>query len=190
MNARAWPWAAIGLYGVSALSLIAALVFFVKMQSDHAEIARLRAQGVVSRALVVAKMPDETVLRGYSGANRRRLHVRHVPKSTVAFADFPSKVAEKDLPVALPMTRESGEDTALHSVMIVPARVYDRTIVGDMLTVVDTPWDREAPVLVAEVNAFRCSEHKSHMVLALLHMVVTGAAGVIVQRPSLNRRSA
>lgn len=186
MNAQARPWVAIVLYCVSVLSLIVAFVFFMRMQEDQSAITHLREQGVVSRALVVEKKEDKTVVEGRRGRSRtiqyKILQVRHVPKSTVPFADFPAKVAESNLPVAPPPTGDPMGDSEYVGVMFVPASVYDKTKIGDLLTVVNTPWDRSEPVLVSDVNAFKSGEYNLLVGLALVVMVLSGLAGWFVGR--------
>jgi hypothetical protein len=182
MNAAARPW--IGLFfKISAfLALIIAFIFFMKMQEEQSANDKLRNQGVVSRALVTEKKQDTTTTQ-HSGMGRRSsgyttendiwvLTVRHVPKSTVKFADFPSRVKEADLPVAPPVTGDPLKDSGNIGIMWVSKELYDRARVGDILTVVNTPWDSESPVLVSEVEAFDPSPYYPRMAIALFLMVL------------------
>ena len=194
MNASARPWVVICLYCVSALALIGAFVFFMRMQEDQSANSKLRSYGVVSRALVVEKKEDTTVVEQRRGRSRtveyKILIVRHVPLSTVKFADFPSKTPEAALPVAPPLTGNPMADSKFGGVMFVPAQVYEKTRVGDRLTVVNTPWDREEPVLVSEVNAFKGGEYYPHIAGLLVLVVVSGAAGLALRRRTAGKDAA
>lgn len=164
MNPVARPWIGLVFKLMALLAAIFAFIFFMRMMDDQSANEKLRENGVVSRALVTDKKKDELVSTHSSGRKGNSsyttksdlwvLSIRHVPKSTVRYADFPAKVKEADLPVAPPVTGDPLKDSANSGVMFVPVELYEQTKVGDMLTVVNTPWDPESPVLVAEVEAF------------------------------------
>lgn len=197
MNAAARPW--IGLFfKLSAfLALLIAFIFFMKMQEDQSANDKLRNSGVVSRALVIEKAQDQTTSQ-HSGIGRRSsgyatendiwvLTVRHVPKSTVKYVDFPSKVKEADLPVAPPLTGDSAKDSGNSGVMWVPKAYYDTVKVGDMLTVANTPWDSESPVLVSEVEAFDPSPAYPRIAISLVLMVLLWFIGRRISKASSAR---
>lgn len=194
MNAVARPWIGLCFKLMALLAAIFAFVFFMRMQEEQSANDKLRGQGVVSRALVTAKEQDQTTTR-HSGLTRRSsgytttndiwvLSVRHVPKSTVKFADFPAKVKEADLPVAPPLTGDPMKDSGSGGVMWVSQDLYDKVKEGDMLTVVNTPWDSESPVLVAEVNAFDPSPFYPRMAIALALMVLFWLIGRRISKGS------
>lgn len=175
MNALARPWVGLVFKCLSALALIFAFIFFMRMQEEQSEIGRLRNQGVVSRAIITDKELDKMVYEGRKGRSRsvelRVLHVRHVPKSTVKYADFPSKVKEADLPVAPPVSGDAVEDAKYLGVMFVPLDVYEKSKVGDSLTVVNTPYNPNAPELASDVAAFDAGIFYPRIGIALLLMI-------------------
>jgi hypothetical protein len=194
MNAAARPWIGLVFKCLSVLSLIFAFVFFMRMMDDQSANDKLRLNGVVSSALVTAKEQDKTTTQ-HSGIGRRSsgystqndiwvLTVRHVPKSTVKYADFPAKVKEADLPVAPPLTGDPMKDSANLGIMWVSKVVYDRTKTGDILTVVNTPWDSESPVLVAEVEAFDPSPAYPRIAIALILMLAFWLIGRRISKAS------
>jgi hypothetical protein len=187
MNAAARPWIGIVFKCLCVVALIFAFVFFMRMQEEQSKYDKLRTQGVVSRALVAEKSQDE-IERQSSGIGRRSsgsttstdifvLMVRHVPKSTVRYSDFPTKVKEADLPAAPPVSGDPMKDSENMGIIWVPREVYERTGVGDMLTVANTPWDSDSPVLVSEIEAFDASIYYPRMAIALLLAVVLGLIG-------------
>lgn len=194
MNAVARPWIGLCFKLMALLAAIFAFVFFMRMQEEQSANDKLREHGVVSRALVTAKEKDQTTTR-HSGLTRRSsgytttndiwvLSVRHVPKSTVKFADFPAKLKEADLPVAPPLSGDPMKDSGNGGVMWVSKELYDKVKPGDMLTVVNTPWDSESPVLVAEVNAFDPSPFYPRMAIALALMVLLWLIGRKISKGS------
>lgn len=200
MNSAARPWIGIVFKCLCALSLIFAFVFFMRMQGEQSKYDKLRGQGVVSRALVTEKSQDE-ILRQSSGIGRRSsgsttsteifvLNVRHVPKSPVKYSDFPSKVKEADLPVAPSVTGDPMKDSENLGIMWVPADVFDQTEVGDMLTVANTPWDSDSPVLVSEVEAFNASIYYPRVAVALLLAVLLGFIGWRIGKGASPRQGA
>lgn len=194
MNAVARPWIGLCFKLLALLAAIFAFIFFMRMQEDQSANDKLRGQGVVSRALVTAKEKDKTTTR-HSGLTRRGngyttqndiwvLSVRHVPKSAVKFADLGAKVKEADLPVAPPLTGDPLKDSENGGVMWVSQAVYEKTKVGDMLTVVNTPWDSTSPVLVAEVKAFDPAPYYPRMAIALALMVLFWLIGRRISQAS------
>lgn len=197
MNAVARPWIGLCFKLLAVLALIFAFIFFMRMMDDQSENDKLRNQGVVSRALVTAKEKDQTTTQT-SGLRRRSsgstttndiwvLSIRHVPKSTVKYADFPSKVKEADLPVAPALTGDPMKDAGNVGVMWVTEEFYNKTKVGDMLTVVNTPWDSESPVLVSEVEAFDPSPYYPKMAIALALMLIFWFIGRRISKASMLR---
>lgn len=183
MNAVARPWIGLVFRLLAVLAAIFALIFFMRMMEDRSENQKLRDHGVVSRAMVIDKKKDELVSTHSSGRRGNSsytstsdlwvLNIRHVPKSSVKYADFPTKVKEADLPVAPPVTGNPLKDSDHIGVMFVPAEFYDKTKVGDLLTVVNTPWDSGSPVLVADVEAFDGgASYYPRMAISLLLMLV------------------
>jgi hypothetical protein len=194
MNAMARPWIGLCFKLMALLAAIFAFVFFMRMQEEQSANDKLRGYGVVSRALVTAKEQDKTTTQ-HSGLTRRSsgyttqndiwvLSVRHVPKSTVKFADYPAKVKEADLPLAPPLTGDPMKDSGHGGVMWVSQELYDKTKVGDLLTVVNSPWDSESPALVAEVNAFDPSPFYPRMAIALALMVLFWLIGRRISKGS------
>lgn len=197
MNAIARPWIGLCFKLMAVLALIFAFIFFMKMQEEQSANDKLRNQGVVSRALVTEKEQDK-ITSQHAGLSRRSsgyqtesniwvLTVRHVPKSTVKYADFPSKVKEADLPVAPPLTGDPMKDSAYSGVMWVPVEVYDKVQVGDMLTVANTPWDSESPVLVSDVEAFDPSAFYPRMAIALVLTLLFWLIGRRISKASMLR---
>lgn len=197
MNAVARPWIGLCFKLLAVLALIFAFIFFMRMMDDQSENDKLQNQGVVSRALVTAKEKDQTTTQT-SGLRRRSsgstttndiwvLSIRHVPKSTVKYADFPSKVKEADLPVAPALTGDPMKDAGNVGVMWVTEEFYNTTKVGDMLTVVNTPWDSESPVLVSEVEAFDPSPYYPKMAIALALMLIFWFIGRRISKASMLR---
>jgi hypothetical protein len=197
MNAKARPWIGLCFKLLALLALIFAFIFFMKMQEEQSENDKLRNQGVVSRALVTDKDQD-TITSQHSGIGRRSsgyqtqseilvLTVRHVPKSTVKYADFPSKTKEADLPVAPPKSADPMQDFGNIGIMWVSADVYEKTKVGDMLTVVNTPWDSSSPVLVSDVEAFDATVFYPRMAIALFLTLLFGGIGWRISKAPMLR---
>lgn len=187
MNARARPRIGLCVKLLALLALIVAFVFFMRMQEEQSANDKLRNQGVVSKALVIEKAKDSLTTQ-HSGLRRKSsgystetdlwvLTVRHVPKSTVAYADFPARVKEADLPAAPAVTGDPMRDSANLGVMWVSQEVFEGVKVGDVLTVVNTPWDSESPVLVAEVEAFDPAPFYPGIALSLILAAVFAAIG-------------
>lgn len=197
MNAIARPWIGLCFKLMAVLALIFAFIFFMKMQEEQSANDKLRQYGVVSRALVTEKSQD-TITSQHSGLSRRSsgyqtesdiwvLRVRYVPKSTVKYADFPSKVKEADLPVAPALTGDSTKDSGHSGIMWVPVEVYNKVKVGDMLTVANTPWDSDSPVLVSDVEAFDASVFYPRMAIALVLTLLLWLIGRRISKASMLR---
>jgi hypothetical protein len=197
MNAVARPWIGLCFKLMAVLALIFAFIFFMKMDEERSQNDKLRNQGVVSRALVTAKEHDTTTTQ-HSGMRRRSsgystendiwvLTVRHVPKSTVKYGDFPLKVTEADLPVAPPLTGDSLKDSRNLGVMWVSKNQYDRIKVGDMLAVANTPWDAESPVLISDVEAFDPSIFYPRIAIALFLTLLFWLIGWRISKASMLR---
>jgi hypothetical protein len=197
MNSVARPWIGLFFKLMAVLAVIFAFIFFMRMMEDQSENDKLRNQGVVSRALVTDKKQDTITTQG-SGLSRRSsgtttenniwvLNIRHVPKSTVKYADFPSKVKEADLPVAPALTGDPMKDSGNGGIMWVSEEFYNKTKVGDMFTVVNTPWDSESPVLVSEVEAFDPSPYYPKMAIALALALLLWFIGRRISKASMLR---
>ncbi len=198
MNAVARPWIGLCFKLMAVLAAIIAFIFFMRMMDDQSANQKLREHGVVSRALVTDKKKDELVSTHSSGRRGNSsytttsdlwvLHIRHVPKSTVKYADFPGKVKEDELPVAPPVTGDPLKDSENVGVMFVPVEFYDKTKVGDMLTVVNTPWDASEPVLVVDVEAFDGgASYYPGMAIALVLMLAFWLIGRRISKASALR---
>lgn len=197
MKAAARPWLGLVFKCLSVLALVFAFIFFMRMMDEQSENDKLRSQGVVSRALVTDKKQDSSVSTHRSGRKGRSsytttnelwlLNVRHVPKSTVKYADFPGKVKEANLPVAPPLTGDLMKDSANIGVMWLPKETYEKTNVGDMLTVVNTPWSSGSPVLVSEVEAFDPSPFYPRIGIALVLMVLFWLVGHRIGKARVTR---
>jgi hypothetical protein len=197
MNPIARPYVGLVFKCLSLLALIFAFIFFMRMQEEQSENDKLRNQGVVSRALVMDKKKDTTTTQR-SGIGRRSsgstttneiwvLTVRHVPKSTVKYTDFPSKVQEADLPIAPPLTGDPMKDMENGGVVWVPEDVYDKTNIGDKLTVVNTPWDSTSPVLVSDVAAFDATVFYPRMAIALVLALLFWLIGWRISKATVRR---
>lgn len=198
MNPVARPWIGLAFKLMALLAAIFAFIFFMRMMDDRSANEKLREHGVVSRALVTDKKKDELVSTHSSGRRSQSsytttsdlwvLHIRHVPKSAVKYADFPGKVKEADLPVAPPLTGDPLKDSANSGVMFVPVELYEKTKVGDMLTVVNTPWDSESPVLLADVEAFDGgASYYPGMAISLVLMLALWLIGRRISKASVLR---
>jgi hypothetical protein len=176
MNDAARPWIGLFFKCLAVLAGIFAFIFFMRMDEESSFYQKLRDSGVVSRALVTDKQVDSARIEGRRGRSRtveyNFIHIRHVPKSTVKFSDFPAKVKEADLPKAPPVTGDPLKDGGYSGIMDVPQATYDAIKVGDMLTVVNTPWDSDSPVQVSDIGTFDPSVYYPRMGLSLALMVL------------------
>ena len=157
-------WWGVCLKCLAALAFIGVLGAFLKLQDRQSELRRLRNEGVVSRAVVTEKDVDTVTTKtrrgGSSSYEVRTLRVRHNPKSPVKFADVGTKVPEADLPPPLPDDRDAPigfirVDTAL----------FEKTQVGDVLTVVNTPYSPNSPEFYTDVRDFSAAGHYQFMAL-------------------------
>jgi hypothetical protein len=157
-------WWGVCLKCLAALAFIGVLGAFLKLQDRQSELRRLRNEGVVSRAVVTEKDVDTVTTKtrrgGSSSYEVRTLRVRHNPKSPVKFADVGTKVPEADLPPPLPDDRDAPigfirGDTAL----------FEKTQVGDVLTVVNTPYSPNSPEFYIDVRDFSAAGHYQFMAL-------------------------
>lgn len=183
MNMDAKPWIKVVFNCLALLSAIFAFIFFMRMDEEQSKNNQFRNHGVVSRALVTDLERDEMVRELSRGRSRTTdlyvINVRHVPKSTVKFADFPDTVTEDKLPVAPPVTGNIMEDMDFNGVMFVPKAVYSSTKVGDYLNVVATPFDTGAPALVSEVQSFEASDYYPRIAIAVALAVAFFSIGLL-----------
>ncbi len=153
MNPVARHWWALCLKMIALLCFIGAFIAFMRLQEEESELHRLRNQGVVSQAVVTSKEVDEITRRSRRGRTSSSqinvLMVRHNPKSTIPYADLGTKVKETDLPPPVPESKD-----APIGVMWVNDEVFAKTQVGDLLTVVNTPYNKTSPELVSDVRDF------------------------------------
>lgn len=188
MNAAARPWIGLTFKCLAVLAGIFAFIFFMRMQEESSFYSKLRTNGVVSRALVTDKKLDTARFEGRKGRSRtveyRFIHVRHVPKSTVKFSDFPARVKEADLPVAPPVSGDPLKDSAHSGIMDVPLTTFEAINVGDLLTVVNTPWDADSPVLLSTIEAFDPSVYYPRMAIALILMIALWMIGRRISKAS------
>lgn len=188
MNAAARPWIGLFFKLLAVLAGIFAFIFFMRMEEESSFYSKLQTSGVVSRALVTDKELDSARYEGRKGRSRtveyRFIHIRHVPKSTVKFSDYPAKVKEADLPLAPAVTGDPLKDSAYSGIMDVPMSTYEAIKVGDMLTVVNTPWDADSPVLISTIGAFDPSVYYPRMAIALVLMIAFWMIGRRISKAS------
>ncbi|MCW3834696.1 hypothetical protein ACFQ1E_03485 [Sphingomonas canadensis] len=181
MNNAARPWIGLVFKCLAVLALIFAGIFFMRMQEEQSGIGRYRAEGSVSRAIVTGKKLDKQVYEGRAGRSRSKdvqvISVRFLPKSGVRYADYPAKVPESALPGPPRVTGDPMKDSTFSEVLWVPRDVYDRTSVGDVLTVVDTPYSGDGPELVSDIQAFDPAVFHPRIAIALALTLLFGLAG-------------
>jgi hypothetical protein len=157
-------WWGVCLKCLAALAFIGVLAAFLKLQNRQSELRRLRNEGVVSRAVVTEKDVDTVTTKtrrgGSSSYEVRTLRVRHNPKSPVKFADVGTKVPEADLPPPLPDDRD-----APMGFIRVDDALFEKTQVGDVLTVVNTPYSPNSPEFYTDVRDFSAAGHYQFMAL-------------------------
>ena len=157
-------WWGVCLKCLAALAFIGVLGAFLKLQDRQSELRRLRNEGVVSRAVVTEKDVDTVTTKtrrgGSSSYEVRTLRVRHNPKSPVKFADVGTKVPEADLPPPLPDDR----DAPIGFIRVDDA-LFEKTQVGDVLTVVNTPYSPNSPEFYIDVRDFSAAGHYQFMAL-------------------------
>jgi hypothetical protein len=158
MNTKAKQWVVILFNSLSVLAVLFSIIFFFRMDEESSKHKRFVEKGVVSRAVIMEKNLDKATYQGSRGKSRsvklNVIRVRHVQKSLVKYADFPMKVQESELPKAPPPSGNSTIEMDYSGIMFVTDELYSRAKVGDVLTVVNTPYEPQAPVLIADVRAY------------------------------------
>jgi hypothetical protein len=166
LNAQARPFAAIAVYMCALLALIGAFAIFMRMQEIASEIHTLRTKGAVSRALVTDKKEDTIVRTERSGikpsSTRTRstttpIHVLSLwfeRNSPVSYAEHAMKGDEAALPAVPPRATNPLAAVNHTGVIWVSEEIFAGTKVGDVLVVVNSPYNRSAPKLFADVKAF------------------------------------
>jgi hypothetical protein len=181
MNAKSKQWLGIVFYSLSVLSFLFLIIFFFRMEEEKSKQKQFVEKGVVSRAVVIEKNLDKATYQGSRGRSRtvnlNVIRVRHVQKSPVKYADFPLKVQEDQLPVAPPPSGNSSIEMDYSGIMFVTDDLYARAKIGDMLTVVNTPYEPQAPVLIADVRAFSPKSFYPGIGFSLLLAVCFGFVG-------------
>lgn len=197
MNAAARPWIGLCFKLLAFIAFIFAFIFFMRMQEEQSRVDNYRNSGTISKAVVTDKKKD-SITTQTSGISRRSsgstttndiwvLNVRFAPKSTVKYADYPSKVKEADLPMAPPLTGDSMKDSESGEVMWVSRDLYDKTKVGDTLTVVDAPFSGFGPELVSDVRDFDPSDAYPKIAIALFLMLLLWFIGRRISKASMLR---
>lgn len=197
MNAVARPWIGLCFKLMAVLAFIFAFIFFMRMDEEQSRVDNYRNSGTISKAVITEKKKD-TYTTQSSGIGRRSsgstttndiwlLTVRFAPESTVKYADYPSKVKEADLPVAPPVTGDTTKDSKYMEVMWVSRDLYDKTKVGDMLTVVDAPFSGFEPVLVSDIRDFDPSDTYPNIVIALFLTLLFWFIGRRISKASMLR---
>lgn len=189
MNAQARPYVVIALYMCAILALIFAFIFFMRMSEDAKDIERFKTHGHVSRAVVTSKYVDSIERTERSGIRSSRSSVRTTsspinvitlrfePRSTVTFSDYVNGIEDGALPKAPPVTGNTMTDGQYVGVMFVSDYLFAAIAVDDILTVVNTPFDRGVPRLVSEVRGFdQTSTYAWILVCLLLSLLFAGVA--------------
>jgi hypothetical protein len=195
MNAVARPWIGLVFKCLSILAAIFAFIFFMRMNEDQSKVDNYRNSGTVSRGVVTEMKLDQMVYEGSGGrrgtSSRTQdiqvLSVRFDSKSTVKYADFPSKVSEADLPAPPAVTGDSAIDGPNMANMWVSRDLYDKTKVGDVLTVVDAPFSGFDPELVADIRDFDPSAAYPNIAIALVLAVLLWLIGWRISKASALR---
>jgi hypothetical protein len=150
----------------------------MRMQEEQSTVERYRAEGTVSRAVVIEKKLDAIIYEGRAGRTRSQavqlVRVRFVPDSTVRYADFPDRVREADLPAPPPATGDALADAGFTDTMLVPRSVYDVVRVGQTLTVVDTPFSGDEPMFHGDIANFDATIFYPRIAAALLLALLFG----------------
>jgi hypothetical protein len=153
MNSTSKYWSSICLKMISILCFIGVFIAFMRLDEEEMKLKRFQTKGVISQAVVTDKKEDELVRQGRKGKSSKRainvVTVRHNPKSTVTYADYGKKVQESDLPPPLP----DGKDAPI-GIMWVSDEFYDATKIGDVFTVINTPYEPNAPALLSDLALF------------------------------------
>lgn len=138
---------------LAVLALIGVIGSLLLMNDKSNEMKRYRNEGAVSRALVLDKNESRSVTVNNRGKRSVTggyyLHIVHNPKSPVRYADVGEKVKEADIP-AESAARSGGSTGSVK----VKEEVFARTNKGDILTVVNTPYDPSFPKLLQDVRDF------------------------------------
>jgi hypothetical protein len=186
MNPVVRHWFGVVLYCLALLAAIFAFIFFMRMQEEQSIVDRYRAEGVVSRAVVVDKKQDQLVREGRRGRTTRQdiyvLTVRYVPKSTVRYADFPGQVSEADLPLPPAPSGDPMTDMEYGGVIWVPKDLFQTISPGDTLVVVDTRYSGDDPEPYASIAEFDPTVFHPRIAIALAVMAVFGVLGLMVGR--------
>ena len=126
------------LYGIifkslAVLALLGVAGVFLTADDAGTELARYQNEGVVSQALVVAM--DEG----------NKVRVVHTPESTTPFAALGDTVQVADLPVPT-----AGASTGT---VIMTTDGFTHVKVGDVITVVNTPYEPAFPKTLESITA-------------------------------------
>lgn len=197
MNAVARPWIGLCFKLSAVLAVIFAFIFFMRMDEEQSRVNNYRNSGTVSKAVVVEKEKD-TVTTQSSGLRRRSsgsttendiwvLTVRFDPKSTVKYVDYLSKVREADLPTAPAITGDPKKDGEFVEVLWVSRDLYDKTKIGDTLTVVDAPFSGFGPELVSDIRDFDPSDAYPKIAIALALALLLWLIGRRISKASMLR---
>ncbi len=197
MNAVARPWIGLCFKLMAVIAVIFAFIFFMRMDEEQSRINNYRNSGTVSKAVVIAKNKD-SITSQTSGIRRRSsgrtttsdiwvLSVRFAPKSTVKYADYPSKINEASLPMPPALVGDPAKDSEASDVMWVSRELYDSTKVGDTLTVVDAPFSGFGPELVTDVRDFDPSDAYPNIAIALVIALLLWFIGRRISKASMAR---
>ena len=191
MNAIARPWIGLVFKCCAALALIVAFVFFMRMQEDQSFIDRYRAEGTVSRAVVIGMERDTLTTTTRKGRSRstdiQMLTVRFNPKSGLKYGDY---TGQADIPSAPPPTGNPMADSEFSEVIWVSNVAFEATKVGDSLVVVDTPYSGDGPELFDDIRDFDPSSYYPGIALSLIAMLVFVVIGWRISRASAVRGAA
>lgn len=196
MNVASRPLLGLIFKCLSVLAFIFAFIFFMRMQEEQSRVDNYRNSGTISKAVVKEKEKYRTTTQT-SGGRRSSgststsdiwvLSVRFAPKSTVKYSDYPSKVKESDLPLPPPAFDDPLKSDEAATLMWVSRELYDKTKVGDMLTVVDAPFSGYQPVLVSEIRDFDPSDSYPNIAIALILTLLLWFIGRRISKASAVR---
>ncbi|MEO9635286.1 MAG: hypothetical protein ABJ360_14920 [Roseobacter sp.] len=135
---------------MAGLALIGVIAVFFVMQGVEEERFRYINEGVVSKALVLDKAVDSYTLKNAKGktaeSSKNFVHIVHDPKSTVTYSELGKSVKEADLPVP-----KKDESTG---VMDMDDTEFVMVQVGQVLTVVNTPYEPQNPWTLAKLRDY------------------------------------
>lgn len=178
MNSAARPWIGVVFKCASAIALIFAFIFFMRMQEEQSFTDRYRDKGTVSRAVVTGMETDELIRTGRKGRTTKTdiqvLSVRFNPKSTLAFRDYEDGV---EVPTAPPPSGDAVGDWEYADVIWVTKDVYARTKIGDSFLVVDTPYSGDGPELIEDIRDFDPASFYPGIAISLVLGAVLAAIG-------------